>query len=264
MVVEGGEAFVHFTVDGVEVGDELDVLAGAAVDLTATLILPAGVRRIGTLKIVKNSEVIAFKNYNQVGGSVDLVVSDMPSASAWYSARIEKSHAGVVYVQVDGQPIAASVASAQYFINYLNYLRNAIVGGTFYQLTPEDQIALLADLDAAQSTYVYIRDLAAGAVSVAQVELGAPAAPRIRMQPNPFGRSVRVELDGAVGPLVVDIFSADGRQLRRFESSGPAARSAIVWDGRDAAGHQVPSGTYFYRVHARGRTLDAGSVVRVR
>ncbi len=47
-----------------------------------------------------------------------------------------------------------------------------------------------------------------------------------------------------------------GRALRRLvDGELEAGRHRAVWDGRDAGGHEVPSGVYFYRLHAGDATL---------
>lgn len=50
-----------------------------------------------------------------------------------------------------------------------------------------------------------------------------------------------------------EIFDASGRRVRSLvDGALPAGPHRIRWDGADASGRSVPSGTYFYRVDAAG------------
>ena len=59
-----------------------------------------------------------------------------------------------------------------------------------------------------------------------------------------FGR--RVELS---------IYNALGQNIRTLYAGALApGLHQVRWDGRDAGGRAVSSGTYFYRLHAGGKT----------
>ena len=71
--------------------------------------------------------------------------------------------------------------------------------------------------------------------------------------PNPFNprTTIRFELPEDT-KVELDVFDISGRLVRRLVSemrTGPA-RHEVVWDGIDAAGQQVASGVYFYRLRA--------------
>jgi len=77
--------------------------------------------------------------------------------------------------------------------------------------------------------------------------------------PNPFklAATIRYEL-GAPAPVRLGIYDLQGRLLRVLVSS-PALGAGMHdgrWDGRDDAGREVPSGTYFYRLEVGN---DAGN-----
>ena len=89
-------------------------------------------------------------------------------------------------------------------------------------------------------------------------------APGVRTQllqnhPNPFNPTTEIhfELERA-GRAVVTVYDVDGKHVRTLWN-GPAAAGTnrVLWDGRNAAGHGVGTGVYFYR-------LDAGDVVQTR
>jgi hypothetical protein len=89
------------------------------------------------------------------------------------------------------------------------------------------------------------------------------AGPAIALWPNPVraGALANLRLSGLSGPVVVEVFGVDGRQVRRLWS-GPAAGLAgggaggeLSWDGRDEHGRTVASGRYFVSAAAGGRTV---------
>lgn len=71
-------------------------------------------------------------------------------------------------------------------------------------------------------------------------EIVGASASNLKVSPNPFRESVRIDGRGAAraGPGF-SIWSADGRRIRTLV--GPQ------WDGRDEAGRAVPAGIYFVR-----------------
>ncbi len=49
----------------------------------------------------------------------------------------------------------------------------------------------------------------------------------------------------------LEVFSMEGRRVVSLvDHTLPAGNLAVVWDGKDARGRQVPSGAYFYRLKA--------------
>jgi hypothetical protein len=87
---------------------------------------------------------------------------------------------------------------------------------------------------------------------------GGPIAPRALQlaapAPNPSRGAVGITLQVyEAGPVRLEVVDAAGRLVRRAElaSAGPGPL-AWIWDGRDAAGRDVPAG--YYRVRAAGRS----------
>jgi hypothetical protein len=87
---------------------------------------------------------------------------------------------------------------------------------------------------------------------------GSPTAPLVLYQnvPNPFNPVTEIFYRlGQEGEVRLEIFDVAGRLVRVLEDGvRPAGEYRTVWDGHDAAGHQLSSGTYFYRLHTEGVT----------
>jgi hypothetical protein len=83
--------------------------------------------------------------------------------------------------------------------------------------------------------------------------------------PNPFNPTTALQFDLPVASLVVlDVYDAQGRQVRRLaQGTHDAGQHRVFWDGRDDAGTQVGSGTYFARIVA-GRTTAVHKLTLVR
>ena len=98
----------------------------------------------------------------------------------------------------------------------------------------------------------------------------ATSAPPARVeltqnQPNPFNPTTTIAFGlPAASAVQLDVFDVRGRALRRLvDGDRGAGRHTAVWDGRDAGGHAVPSGVYFYRLQA-GDTVLARRMLLVR
>jgi flagellar hook assembly protein FlgD len=76
--------------------------------------------------------------------------------------------------------------------------------------------------------------------------------------PNPFNPSTRIAYTvSAVGARVdIGVFDVRGSLVRTLVDGRPSSgRVVVVWDGRDDAGREVPSGVYFYRLTAGPTTI---------
>jgi len=80
--------------------------------------------------------------------------------------------------------------------------------------------------------------------------------------PNPFNPQVTIPFDLARrSPVTIGVYEAMGRMVRLVDrSERPAGRHFVVWDGIDAHGRKVASGTYFVRMEA-GATQFQRSIV---
>ena len=74
--------------------------------------------------------------------------------------------------------------------------------------------------------------------------------------PNPFNPTVRLTVAVAeAGPVDVTVFDVRGARVKRLEqSTRPAGRFAVTWDGRGESGESVASGVYFVRLTTRAAT----------
>ncbi|MGH2569990.1 MAG: CehA/McbA family metallohydrolase [bacterium] len=259
---EDSNNFLHFTVDGVETGGQVEVAAGTPLSLQVTVSFPEGLLRTGIVEIVRNQEVVASRMYSQVGGEVVLTATDTPSRSAWYAARTARSHTGAVYAVIDGQPIRASVRSPEYYVDYMDWFTNLVESGFFPHLTPDDVVALLADVEQARSVYLNIKAEAEQASSAPVVS--SPA--QVKALPNPFRASTTISFPvDRASTALVEVFGPDGRSVRRLSGGAtPAGTMHAEWDGRDSTGRVVASGVYLIRVTSGGTVLAEGKVVRLR
>jgi len=86
----------------------------------------------------------------------------------------------------------------------------------------------------------------------------APTGGRLLEDPRPNPFNPRTEIVFTVptaGPVAVGIYDLRGRCVRRLVDDLLAAgRHVRRWDGRDDAGRAMPSGVYFARMDAAGRT----------
>lgn len=68
--------------------------------------------------------------------------------------------------------------------------------------------------------------------------------------PNPFNPRTSIEYTtGERMPITIEIYDVSGSIVRRLqEGVRDAGTYRVEWDGRDAAGHAMGSGVYFYRL----------------
>lgn len=86
----------------------------------------------------------------------------------------------------------------------------------------------------------------------------APGAPDVIAFPNPFNPSTTLRVTGEAGATArLNIYDAAGRRLRTlFDGRLPGPVLDLQWDGRDASGQGVASGTYFARLNSsRGTSV---------
>jgi hypothetical protein len=78
----------------------------------------------------------------------------------------------------------------------------------------------------------------------------------LRVAPNPSRGSVTLSIQGAEGPLRIDIFDVAGRKVRTYAVTPDAAGAReLVWDRHDGGGLNVADGMYFLRAVTDGRTV---------
>ncbi len=83
-----------------------------------------------------------------------------------------------------------------------------------------------------------------------------PAVPGVlalsQNYPNPFNPTTTIEYALPEATEVkIDVFAIDGQQVRTlYRGAQAAGYHNVVWNGKNAAGRQVSSGMYFYRLRA--------------
>jgi hypothetical protein len=81
--------------------------------------------------------------------------------------------------------------------------------------------------------------------------------------PNPFNPETTIPVRVAVaGKVRVEIYNAAGQHVRTLVEAVLPGETHLTWDGRDAAGRAVSSGTYLYR--AITRAAETGDAVQTR
>ncbi len=92
---------------------------------------------------------------------------------------------------------------------------------------------------------------------------GLPAAPTLAVHPNPFNpRTTVVFATHRPGSVRVAVFDAAGRHVRTLADGHLAADThELAWDGRDAAGADMPTGVYFVRAAGDGVSLTKKMVL---
>ncbi len=118
-----------------------------------------------------------------------------------------------------------------------------------------------------QPTYVSVRNIREVGDTIicditfdsSQVEVNEPAPSagydRITVHPNPFSSSARLKL-GAGGNARVEIFTSDGRVVRRVIANGD-----FIWDGTDDNGMALNPGVYLVRVRRNGVPVFTGKIL---
>jgi hypothetical protein len=206
--------------------------------------------------------LVGTTSYNHILWRNDCAQNDCsPQGGTWYYARAGWCPGDKVDpwdVDITGSVTPGAPATIDYNIEpYENFCRpnnpNCVDGTTCtdcdYNYTghTEPHFTLQAQL-------ILYREHAPEAVQadpIGRRELGL--GPN---RPNPFSPTTafQYEMD-APGTATITIRSADGRLVRQLVQQHRTPGSfSCSWDGTDADGRRLPSGTYFYEVQAAGRT----------
>jgi hypothetical protein len=90
---------------------------------------------------------------------------------------------------------------------------------------------------------------------------------RDNIYPNPFSDQTKIEFEiNTTENLHFLIYNSLGQLVRRWDynNSVPLGKYMIVWDGKNAAGSKLPSGTYFYAIKGDTHVIKNGKIVMVR
>jgi hypothetical protein len=82
-------------------------------------------------------------------------------------------------------------------------------------------------------------------------------------QPNPFGTTTQFVIGlPHASSVEAEVYDLSGRRVRDISLGEMGAGwQRVVFDGRNSEGQPLPSGVYFYRVHAAGKTMTRKMVV---
>ena len=97
-----------------------------------------------------------------------------------------------------------------------------------------------------------IEDIEQAATAVEVFDAGPTSFALGQNFPNPFNAQTLIQYElPAAGPVRLGVFNAAGQRVRLLVDEHQAAGLYLQpWDGRDAAGQQVASGAYLYRLEA--------------
>ena len=90
------------------------------------------------------------------------------------------------------------------------------------------------------------------------VETTPAALALAQNHPNPFNPKTTISFAlPAAGAVRLSVFDVSGRRVATLiDAVQPAGQHHVIWDGRDAAGANLSSGVYFYRLEAAGAQVE--------
>lgn len=111
------------------------------------------------------------------------------------------------------------------------------------------------EIDSGNIKYMAM-DFEVPTVSTPGNEIPALAAPGLSAYPNPFAESCVLNISlPSRGLSCISIYNLRGQLVRKLQPGNlPAGDSQLNWDGTDEAGKSLPSGVYFARLEAGGRS----------
>lgn len=135
-----------------------------------------------------------------------------------------------------------------------NVLAMSPFDAVYYPLTNEEHVDITP-----QNAQWILSEIGPAPTGIAGTPVAAPAPGLAQNVPNPFNPTTTIAFSlPETRHVSLTVFSADGRPVQTLVSKTlPAGPHEIEWNGRDARGHTVASGVYFYR-------LQAGSFWRTR
>jgi flagellar hook assembly protein FlgD len=116
-------------------------------------------------------------------------------------------------------------------------------------------------MEMVSSTFVMFDEIGTGrskAVAAA-TQLGLIDHPTLAQNtPNRFNSSTEMRFRTAVdAALTLSVYDLLGQKIRELANrTQPAGEHVLFWDGRDAAGRDVASGTYIYRLRSAGAQVQ--------
>ncbi len=124
----------------------------------------------------------------------------------------------------------------------------------------------LAELIIQHPTTQTVQVWGSGEVGTATEDEIAGALLRLSQNyPNPFREATTIAYAvERAGPVTVAVYDLLGRRVRTLvDREQPPGAYQVAWDGRDAGGQPVASGTYFYRLRV-GEAVSSKQAIRVK
>ena len=159
----GHTEFLALTANSTAVpGDEIDLASGGSVPVTVKWTTTGTLT--GTIELVSNGVVVASRQGTaSATAPLTLTATVDFSKSGWLAARRidssgrRKLHTAGVFVIVNGAPIRASQADAQFFVDWIdNLIQKTSVGGAWSSYYPTSRADAQARFQAAKAIYQQI------------------------------------------------------------------------------------------------------------
>jgi phosphodiesterase/alkaline phosphatase D-like protein len=183
-------------------GDEIQLTAGGSVQVSVHWSVDQSAS--GTIELVHNGEVVASLIATpETGTPGELTATVNFPASGWLCARVTGGdghmlHTAAVFVTVAGAPVRASVADAQFYIDWIDQLiAKTSPGGVWNSFFQEDLAAAQARYQAARTIY---QQIAAGSDVAPSVVWHLPASSGTGV---PLGASLTARFNEALDPTTV-------------------------------------------------------------
>jgi len=214
------------------------------------------------------------------GGTPGLQVCELP-AGTWYFAVRSKNHLGML--SAFSQEISATITSTPVLISSFDasvegqavrleweIFADELVSGIRILRAGEDgaEIPITGLLSASETGYidhsidpdtrysytliVVAEDGGETRSAAVKVRTNALSLDLEQNYPNPFNplTTIAYVLPSA-GDVELTVYDVTGRLIATLvDGPSPAGRSTVSWNGRDARGRQVASGTYFCRIRS--------------
>ena len=207
------------------------------------------------------------------GPSFHFVLND----TTYFDNRIPpRGFTNAAFETIQSPPVGYPYADGQYWDDRSYALPNSaktVHARLYYQATSREYVEFLRDENTTNSIGQQLYDawvqhgratpvlMAEATVSV-DVTSGAPDEPRLSLalgepSPNPFTSRTLVRFSlPAAQTVQVAVYDLRGHRVRTLaDGTLPAGSHEVGWDGRDAGGGTLASGTYFLRLQSGGRVL---------
>ena len=213
----GHKEFLALTVNGTATpGDELHLAAGGG-SLPVTIQWTATEALTGPLELVHNGQVVATQQTSVTPGTPATLTTTVTfTQSGWLAARRMGSnghqvHTAAVFVTVDNKPVRASVADAEFYVQWMDtLLTRTAVGGVWASYFPTKRAEAQARYQAAKAIFQQIA-LDAG---------GLPTVPTVVAQ-TPLPGATGVALTTAVTALFSEAHEPGHGHHQHRHPAGP-------------------------------------------